>query len=308
MTATSGPTSPKALAYYDPDSSSWKTSQATFLSEAQPSLATLPASGMTHDGWLYALPTSEPAISAPDSSSSQPTLPTPTASQPGGTAEAHLERKRRIGRTNPTITDLAMVLDKLLPTPKAHDSKGQNGTNRNEIDLSTALSRLHEPPTQTEPEPTEPTEPTEPAAPTSEPQFPLLATPRVAADRSSRSSMTKNGHWSAPSLAQAIELAQGILPREFETWAEVPGWHGGLTNRPSDATPTPSEDQPPPPQDAARRLDPPFVEWMMMLPEGHVTDPDNWQGKPLTRNQQLHLLGNGVVPPQAAAAIDILTR
>jgi DNA (cytosine-5)-methyltransferase 1 len=46
------------------------------------------------------------------------------------------------------------------------------------------------------------------------------------------------------------------------------------------------------------RLSPRFVEWMMGLPEGWVTDvPD------LTRNEQLKALGNGVVPQQAAAAV-----
>jgi hypothetical protein len=46
--------------------------------------------------------------------------------------------------------------------------------------------------------------------------------------------MTVDGHWSAPSLAQAVELAQGILPREFKTWAEVPG----SSRRHEPATPT----------------------------------------------------------------------
>ncbi len=46
------------------------------------------------------------------------------------------------------------------------------------------------------------------------------------------------------------------------------------------------------------RLSPRFVEWMMMLPAGWVTDIPG-----LTRVQQLHALGNGVVPPQAAAAL-----
>lgn len=49
------------------------------------------------------------------------------------------------------------------------------------------------------------------------------------------------------------------------------------------------------------QLAPVFVEWMMMLDEGWVTEtPD------LTRPQQLHLLGNGVVPPQAAYAVRLL--
>lgn len=44
-------------------------------------------------------------------------------------------------------------------------------------------------------------------------------------------------------------------------------------------------------------LSPVFVEWHMGLPEGWVTDVPG-----LSRNQQLKLLGNGVVPQQAAAA------
>lgn len=35
--------------------------------------------------------------------------------------------------------------------------------------------------------------------------------------------MTGIQQWAAPSLEQAIEIAQGLLPREFETWDEVPG-------------------------------------------------------------------------------------
>lgn len=49
------------------------------------------------------------------------------------------------------------------------------------------------------------------------------------------------------------------------------------------------------------RLSPRFVEWLMGLPAGWVTDvPD------LTRNQQLKALGNGAVPQQAALAISVL--
>lgn len=42
----------------------------------------------------------------------------------------------------------------------------------------------------------------------------------------------------------------------------------------------------------------------MGLPDGHVTGEDLG----LTREQQLRLLGNGVVPQQGAAAIYQLTR
>lgn len=51
------------------------------------------------------------------------------------------------------------------------------------------------------------------------------------------------------------------------------------------------------------RLSPAFVEWMMMLPAGHVT------GVPgLTRTAMLKALGNGVVPHQGAAAFHHLLR
>jgi DNA (cytosine-5)-methyltransferase 1 len=51
-----------------------------------------------------------------------------------------------------------------------------------------------------------------------------------------------------------------------------------------------------------------FVEWMMMLPEGHVTDVPNLVDSPRKseRNAMLSLLGDGVVPAQGAAAFRFL--
>lgn len=46
------------------------------------------------------------------------------------------------------------------------------------------------------------------------------------------------------------------------------------------------------------KLSPAFVEWMMMLPEGWVTDPELG----IARTGQLRALGNAVVWPQAVAA------
>ena len=51
----------------------------------------------------------------------------------------------------------------------------------------------------------------------------------------------------------------------------------------------------PRPVDDRGRLAPVFVEWMMGLPAGWVTDVD------IPRTAQLKALGNGVVPPQAYA-------
>jgi len=56
----------------------------------------------------------------------------------------------------------------------------------------------------------------------------------------------------------------------------------------------------PNPTDDKRRLNPRFVEWMMGLPDGWVTDTN------VTRSQALKILGNGVVPQQAAFALAIL--
>ena len=58
----------------------------------------------------------------------------------------------------------------------------------------------------------------------------------------------------------------------------------------------------------APRLAARFAEWMMCLPDGWVTDPTIWDGMTDTaaRNAQLHALGNGVVPPQAYAALSFL--
>ncbi len=45
-----------------------------------------------------------------------------------------------------------------------------------------------------------------------------------------------------------------------------------------------------------------FVEWMMGLPDGWVTSVG------LSRSQELKMLGNGVVPQQAAAAYGWLLK
>lgn len=48
------------------------------------------------------------------------------------------------------------------------------------------------------------------------------------------------------------------------------------------------------------RLAPEFVEWLMGLPEGWVSDID------IPRTGKLRALGNGVVPQQAAYAVGLM--
>jgi DNA (cytosine-5)-methyltransferase 1 len=57
----------------------------------------------------------------------------------------------------------------------------------------------------------------------------------------------------------------------------------------------------PEPVDGKGRLAPAFVEWVMGLERGHVTAVPG-----LSRSAQLTALGNGVVPQQASAAMQLL--
>lgn len=60
---------------------------------------------------------------------------------------------------------------------------------------------------------------------------------------------------------------------------------------------------------SAAHLSPRFVEWMMGLEDGWVTNPAIWRHVDGNhRNLQLCALGNGVVPPQAAMAVDWALR
>ncbi len=89
-------------------------------------------------------------------------------------------------------------------------------------------------------------------------------------------------------------------PRECVAWGDygpvIAQWEH-VIGRPA---PSPTE----PGRTGAPRLAPRFVEWMMGLPDGHVTDP----AIGISRNDQLKALGNGVVPQQAALALDVLLK
>lgn len=89
-------------------------------------------------------------------------------------------------------------------------------------------------------------------------------------------------------------------PREWEWPREVPVDRGfaAYTAAIERWEPVVGRLAPAPVEDG--RLSPRFVEWMMGLPEGWVTDVD------ITRNAQLKALGNGVVPQQALLALNLL--
>jgi len=87
-------------------------------------------------------------------------------------------------------------------------------------------------------------------------------------------------------LADAVEW--GKYGPAIARWADVIG-------RPA---PRPTESG----SKGRPRLSPAFVEWMMGLPAGHVTD----EAIGISRTAQLKALGNGVVPQQAALALSVL--
>lgn len=100
-----------------------------------------------------------------------------------------------------------------------------------------------------------------------------------------------NGH--GKSLAVEVQRTEQVFAQyapAIRRWEQVTG---------RDA-PSPTE----PGQRAARRLSARFVEWMMGLPDGWVTGSD----LNLARTHHLKLLGNGVVPQQAAYAVGGLAQ
>jgi DNA (cytosine-5)-methyltransferase 1 len=80
-------------------------------------------------------------------------------------------------------------------------------------------------------------------------------------------------------------------PERFGQYAPAIARWEAILGRPA---PAPTE---PTGRDGAHRLSPRFVEFLMGLDDGWVTDVG------LTRNEQLKALGNGVVPQQAVAAL-----
>lgn len=129
------------LASYDPKSCSWKTSRTLFLLEEQPSLADLPRWGMTHSGYLYALPKWVRPMPVNGGSASLGMYPTPTASdeynrQP---TNAYMTSTGTVRRRNQQGTSSFMRLSEVLklwgtPTASAYKRSGKEGSKSNQFD------------------------------------------------------------------------------------------------------------------------------------------------------------------------------
>lgn len=205
-------------------------------------------------------------------------LRTPTAQLAVNGGSQHPE-KRRAGGHGPTLAD---EVEHLLPTPAVNDMgasydverweawtarmKAAHG-NGNGHGKSLSIEALR-----------------------------MLPTPTVGDSKAARNSSAvrhrtpPTGVHAGDTLTDAVVPAQG-LSRDFGQYAPAIARWGSVLGRPA---PAPTE---PTGKGGAHRLSPRFVEWLMGLPDGWVTDTDT------TRNEQLKALGNGVVPQQAAAAI-----
>lgn len=94
-------------------------------------------------------------------------------------------------------------------------------------------------------------------------------------------------------LGEAVRaIGADASARRFGPYTEAVRRWEALTR----AAPAPTE---PSPRSARPRLSAEFVEWLMGLEAGWVTSPELG----LSRRQQLRLLGNGIVPQQAAAVV-----
>ena len=116
---------------------------------------------------------------------------------------------------------------------------------------------------------------------------PLLPTPAAADSQGTRAA--RGGDRSDEPLLNGIAAAHkgnwGRYAAGIERWEEVIG-------RPAPAPTELSRNNNP-------RLSPEFSQWLMGWPAGWVTDP----AIGISRNDQLRIIGNGVVPQQAIAAL-----
>jgi len=115
-----------------------------------------------------------------------------------------------------------------------------------------------------------------------------VADANIASGEARRDAGHHGSEFWAQSVGLAYDIEWGKYGPAIARWADTIG-------RPAPA-PTESGSKGRP------RLSPAFVEWMMGLPAGYVTDP----AIGISRTAQLKMLGNGVVPLQATLALSVL--
>ena len=266
---------------------------------------------MTRNGSAYALPTPEPRTAATASSSSpsgpaQPQgsrlLPTPVAGNFNDGAslptwQARRDRQKKLGRNGNGIGTPLPIAIALLPTPMASDFGADKSAGRarpSGAKRQTGLPDviIHRLAGQDCP------------AGTGEPARAGCCRPRTPAARRTATAGAEAGPATGTRAATGLDVAATALtapaPRAGASpvaWGEyepaIRRWEHVLGHpAPPPAEPGPS---------GRPRLSAAFAEWMMGLAPGFVT------GVPgIPRTRQLKIIGNGVVPQQAALALRLL--
>ena len=124
----------------------------------------------------------------------------------------------------------------------------------------------------------------------------LLPTPIVRDYKDGQAEVIRDGVVQTDTVSRAIfnsgeitDISWGKFEPAICLWEEILG-------RPA---PNPTK---PDGKDGNHRLSSKFTEWMMGLPDGWITSIG------LSRNEELKLAGNGVVPQQAKLALEILLK
>lgn len=288
MSDTSGPMSGKQFATYDPDTQSWRMWPAIGLWGSIEFSETWPKTGYMRNGAAFELPTSAPATGA-NASSSSSLLPTPSATNPndsedlaslgvasGAPESAEQERERDGDATRGRGAEAVA----LLPTPRAMDGHGSMvapAARQHVADGNGSLPEVL--------------------------GVQLLPTPRATDGTKGGPNQRGSSGDLMPSGADVRRSAGAHGDGGLDLRTAVVQWgdYEPAIRRAELACGRPAPSPTEPNRNGNPRLSSRFAEWMMLLPDGHVT------GVGLSRNEELKAIGNGVVPAQAFAALRILT-
>ncbi|WP_258527678.1 hypothetical protein [Streptomyces sp. NBRC 110611] len=259
-------------------------------------------------------------------------MPTPTATfiQDTIAPEVWQARRERAKARNPGMGDMGLPLGlavRLLPTPRNSDTNGAGTHGHGGPDLRTAVSLL---PTPTASDDRGHDAPGRKGGPSLTTVAGLLPTPRASDGEKGGPNQRGSKGDLTLSSATARLLPTPTASEHGSHYAtaeerKAAGHQAYLSNVMTSLTSPPAAMEPqscgidwgpyaaavkrweeftrsaPQPVDDRGRLNPALVEWLMGLPDGHVTAvPD------LSRAAQLKALGNSVVPQQAAAALRLL--
>ena len=266
-----GSAQPRQIAQWNPARCAWETTRTNlFCEHSELYRETFPPSGMQVRGTLYELPTSVPRTDESAYSSWGGLLPTPTA-----TLNAPAPWKPGVdwwlqSRATRNLEGVVTGNTPLLPSPVSRDWKGVPGDNVQMASLPREISLL----------------PTPSAGVFNDGED--LGSWRKRRDANLSKKINGNGQGLPLAIAAQDEINWGRYSGAIFFWEKI------LSRK----APSPTESTG---RDGNPRLSPSFVEWMMGLPEGWVT-----QVPGLKRSGQLHALGNGVVPQQAEMALRLL--